>query len=206
MVLPSTEATRESLRQETQVCSLRWNYTRWFGQECVFRLSRHLVVMLEDMGYHAIAPELECWWETKRDTPTAPASRWSQRHVAYAAGLGTFSLNDGFITQKGIAMRAGSIVCDLELPATPRSSPDHLNNCLFYRKGTCGVCISRCPVGAISETGHDKQKCYDYQFKVMPDVLKELGRDKDGYVGHYLGCGLCQTKVPCERGIPAGNV
>jgi len=37
-----------------------------------------------------------------------PASSWSERHAAYAAGLGTFSLNDALITPKGIAHRLGS--------------------------------------------------------------------------------------------------
>jgi len=46
------------------------------------------------------------------------ASNWSQRHIAYAAGLGTFSLSDGFITPKGIAMRCGSVVCDAALSPT----------------------------------------------------------------------------------------
>jgi len=39
-ILPSTQATRESMRRESQVCSLRWNYTRHYGQECLNRLSR----------------------------------------------------------------------------------------------------------------------------------------------------------------------
>lgn len=201
-VLPSTEETRRSMREETKVCSLRWNYTRWHGQELNFRLARHMVVMLEDLGYHAVAPELESWWETKREgIANPPASRWSQRHTAYAAGLGTFSLNDGFITIKGMAMRAGSIVCDLDIKPTPRVYPNHLDNCLFYREGNCGVCITRCPADAITEQGHDKKKCGNYQFNLMPGILKELGRGQ-GYVGRYLGCGLCQTKVPCEGLIP----
>jgi len=35
---------------------------------------------------------------------------------AYAAGHGTFSLSDGFITERGIAHRCGSVVTDLPLP------------------------------------------------------------------------------------------
>ena len=35
-------------------------------------------------------------------------------------------------------------------------------------------------------------------------LLKELGRT-EGYYGRYLGCGLCQTKVPCEDRIPAST-
>ena len=94
--LPSTELTRDSLRKESEICSLRWNRSRWFGQELNFRLQRHLVTLLEDMEYHAIAPEQETWFEVKFEGPGAPASRWSQRHVGYVAGLGTFSITDTY--------------------------------------------------------------------------------------------------------------
>ncbi|MBI2849451.1 MAG: epoxyqueuosine reductase [Chloroflexi bacterium] len=199
--LPSTRETRQSMRRETQVSSLRWNYTRWYGQEANARLARHLVALVEDMGGHAVAPEQESWFEVKRDVPGGPASRWSQRHIAYAAGLGTFGLSDGFISPVGMAIRLGSIVCDLDIPPTPRAYPGHLDNCLFYRTGNCGKCIKRCPAGAISEAGHDKAKCSNYQSRVMPVILQEMGRDH-GYVGTYRGCGLCQTGVPCEGRIP----
>jgi epoxyqueuosine reductase QueG len=201
-ILPSTKVTRLSMRKETQVCSLRWNYTRHYGQEVLNRLSRYLVTRLESMGYHAITPNLERFFEIKCDDPSKEASTWSQRHIAYAAGLGTFSLNDALITQKGIAIRVGSIICDLAVEPTPRPYKNHLENCLFYRDGSCGKCIQRCPSGAISEKGHDKVKCRNYLFEVMPKVAKELGRN-EAFVGHYMGCGFCQTKVPCEGGIPS---
>jgi epoxyqueuosine reductase len=202
-VLPSTPATRQSQRPETAVCSLRWNYARWYGQECIFRLSRHLVALLEDQGYHAVAPELAPWFEVKGDVPNGPASRWSQRHIAYAAGLGTFSLNDGFITPKGLAVRLGSVVCDLPIPVSPRVAPHYMANCLFSRDGACGKCIDRCPVGAITDRGHDKGKCAAYLRQGMPLILQADGRV--GYVGPYPGCGLCQTGVPCESRIPIGE-
>jgi ferredoxin len=200
--LPSTEPTRLSMHKETEICSLRWNRTRWFGQECNFRLQRHLVAMLEDMGYHAIAPEQEAWFEVKRDVPGAPASRWSQRHVAYVAGLGTFSLNDSFITAKGSAGRMGSVVCDVPIVPTSRNIKDYRENCLFAREGTCGMCIRRCPAGAITESGHDKAKCSAYLNSGMPKLIKEQGRTEK-FVGGYVGCGFCQTGVPCEGRIPA---
>ncbi|MBI2852262.1 MAG: epoxyqueuosine reductase [Chloroflexi bacterium] len=203
--LSSTRATRLSMREETQVSSLRWNYTRCYGQEVNARLARHLVSLIEDMGGYAVSPEQERWLEVKRDFPNAPASAWSLRHVAYAAGLGTFSLNDGFITPVGVAIRLGSVVCDLDIPATPRLAADHLSNCLFYRQGDCGKCIERCPAGAITEQGHDRAKCSNYQSKVMPALFKTLGRDDSKYVGSYPGCGFCQTGVPCEGRIPASK-
>ena len=200
--LPSTELTRQSMREETAICSLRWNRARWFGQECNFRLQRHLVALLEDMGYYAIAPEQEPWFEVKRDVPGAPASRWSQRHVAYVAGLGTFSLNDSFITAKGSAGRFGSVVCDVPITPTHSVTKDYRENCLFAREGTCGTCIKRCPAGAITEAGHDKAKCSAYLNTGMPNLVKEQGRPEN-FVGGYIGCGFCQTGVPCEGRIPA---
>jgi len=201
--LPSTILIRESMRKESEICSLRWNRARWFGQECNFRLQRHLVVLLEDLGYHAIAPEQEPWFEIKREGPWAPASRWSQRHVGYVAGLGTFSINDSFITAKGSAGRMGSVVCNVSIPPSPRVAIDYRENCLFIREGTCGTCMKRCPVGAISKKGHDKAKCFAYLTAAMAQKVKDQGR-KEQFVGGYIGCGFCQTGVPCEERIPAG--
>ena len=39
------------------------------------------------------------------------ASNWSERHVAYVCGLGTFGCQ-GLITSKGLAGRFGSIITD----------------------------------------------------------------------------------------------
>ena len=133
--LPSTNLIRKSMRKESQICSLRWNRCRWFGQECNSRLERHLVTLLEDAGYHAVAPAQEPWFEIKREGPWAPASRWSQRHVGYVAGLGTFSINDSFITAKGLAGRMGSIVCNASIPPSPRVTSDYRENCLLIRRG-----------------------------------------------------------------------
>lgn len=199
-VLPATEKTRLSNRQETAVCSVRWNNTRFIGQEFVSRLSRYLVSTIEGMGYFAVAPDLSRWWDIV-NLPNGMASKWSQRHIAYAAGLGTFSLNDGFISSKGIAIRIGSVVCNLDLPATPRTYANHYANCLFLSQGACKKCAERCPAHAISEKGHDKKKCSAY-LNEMNQIAKQLGRT-EGYVGKaYLGCGFCQTGVPCEAGIP----
>lgn len=199
-VLPVSQGTRLSLRRESQVPSLRWNHTRWHGQDFINELSRYLVSLLEKLGQRAIAPELANCYSIK-ELPNGPASNWSQRHIAYAAGLGTFSLSDGFITPRGIALRCGSVVADIALPPSPRVYENHLINCLFYREGSCRRCIERCPAGAISEQGHDKKRCREFLNIEQRAMLKELGRE-EGYIGRYPGCGLCQTKVPCEDRIP----
>jgi epoxyqueuosine reductase len=202
-VLPVTYETRLSLRKETMIPSLRWNHTRWHGQDFINELSRYVVCLLESSDYRAVAPELADFFKLK-NLSSGYASNWSQRHIAYAAGLGTFSLNDGFITSKGMAMRCGSVVTNAVIAPSQRVYKDHLANCLFYRDGSCIRCAERCPAGAISERGHDKNKCLEFLFTRQKEIVKELGR-AEGYIGRYLGCGLCQTKVPCEDGIPSGT-
>ncbi len=199
-ILPISYETRLSLRRESIVTSIRWNHTRWHGQEFINEMSRYVVSLLEELGHQAIAPELANFFETK-ELSNGFASNWSQRHIAYAAGLGTFSLSDGFITLRGIALRCGSVVSDITLSPSPRVYENHLANCLFYREGSCRRCIERCPAGAISERGHDKKKCREFLYIEQRAILKKLGRE-EGYVGRFPGCGLCQTKVPCEARIP----
>jgi epoxyqueuosine reductase len=198
-VLPVHSETRRSNALEKEGPSLRWNHTRWQGQDFIIELSTYLVSLLEGLGFAAIAPELSPSFEILL-VPGGFASKWSQRHIAYAAGLGTFSLNDGFITAKGMAMRAGSVVTNLKLEPSARPYTHHLANCLFYTTGKCGKCIRRCPGGAISEKGHDKIKCFQVLYEQQKPWLE--GAHGQGYIGKYAGCGLCQTGVPCENRIP----
>ena len=199
-ILPITHATRLSVRQESRVTSVRWSHTRNLGHDFIAELSRYVVALLEALGHQAVAPEFADFFEMI-DLSDGLTSNWSQRHIAYAAGLGTFSLSDGFITPRGIAMRCGSVVTDIALTPSSKLYENHLANCLFYRDGSCQRCIKRCPADAISKQGHDKRRCLDFLVTEQRGILKELGRE-EGYIGRYLGCGLCQTKVPCESGIP----
>lgn len=196
-VLPVNRKTLATNAREKQGPSLRWNHTRWKGQDFITELARYLVRTIEGSGFLALAPDLSPFFQLSRDPL---ASNWSQRHMAYAAGLGTFSLSDGFITVKGQAMRCGSVVTDLILKASPRPYAHHLANCLYYAAGKCGACIRRCPGEAISEKGHDKNKCFQVIFKEQKPWLD--GAHGPGYIGQYAGCGLCQTGVPCEHRIP----
>jgi Uncharacterized Fe-S protein len=198
-VLPIQSETRLSNAREKEGPSLRWNHTRWQGSDFIIELSKYLVSLLEGMGFSAMAPELSPFFEILL-LPGGFASKWSQRHIAYAAGLGTFSLNEGFITSKGLAVRCGSVVTNLKLEPSTRPYAHHLANCLFYATGKCGKCIRRCPGGAISEKGHDKLKCFKELYEKQKPWLE--GAHGKGYIGKYAGCGLCQTGVPCEKRIP----
>ena len=187
-IFPINRETTKVNAREKEGPSLRWNHTRWKGQDFIKELSLYLVSFLETMGAYALAPELSSFFKIVR-LPDGFASNWSQRHLAYAAGLGTFSLNDGFITAKGQAMRCGSVVTNLKLKPSVRLYANHLANCLFYATGKCGECIRRCPDGAISEKGHDKLKCLAVLYEKQKPWLE--GAHGPGFIGPFAGCGLC---------------
>ena len=195
-VVAHNPLTKEDNRRETVYPSERWARARIFGEEVNEKLRRHVVAVLEGEGYAAVAPALSPHWEQKLSEKYAFASTWSERHAAYASGLGTFGLCDGLITPLGKAVRVGSVIAHIQIPPTPRPYKDHQAYCLFHSKGICKKCVSRCPVGALSEAGHDKKKCRSH---VRP-VTEEYVKAHYGFDGY--GCGLCQTGVPCESKIP----
>ncbi len=197
-ILPITEETRKSNRIEKTAPSRLWSHTRYYGEMLNEKLREHLVDGLTQAGYLAAAPHGASYFKM-HSNEKGPYSNWSERHIAYAAGQGTFSLSDGFITERGIAHRCGSVVTSLELPPSPRTAAGPFSNCLAYVGVNCQSCINRCPAEAISEEGHDKKKCQQY--------LAGLGYPssmKDGYKNDtsVAGCGLCQVKVPCEDRNP----
>jgi epoxyqueuosine reductase QueG len=200
--LPASEDTRKSNRQEKQFPSKLWAYTRDFGEACNIALKKHVVTFLEDLGHPAVAPTLSPTFQHLRDEKVGWASPWSERHIAYACGLGTFSLNDGLITPKGMAVRFGSVVTLLRLTPSEKKCRHYRENCLQFRNEKCGKCIPRCPAGAISEKGHDKDKCKEY---VDSEALKKK-RTEYGLQNPPPSCGLCQTGVPCEFQIPRPNL
>ena len=198
-VFPINRKTIKTNAEEKDGPSLLWNHTRWRGQDFINGLSKYLISILETRGYFAVAPDLENFFKIFI-MPDGFSSNWSQRHAAYAAGLGTFSLNDGFITAKGLAMRCGSVVTNLKLKSSVRPYTNYLENCLFYTTGKCGKCVRRCPGGALSEKGHDKIKCFETLFEKQKPWIE--GAHGPGFIGNYAGCGLCQTGVPCAEQIP----
>lgn len=117
-------------------------------------------------------------------------SDWSHRHVAYAAGLGTFGLNNMLITEAGCAGRVGSIVTDLALEPTPR--PDH-ERCIYKAdraRGvfSCGVCVSACVHNALFFDHFDRHRCYEMCLE-NASHLKHLGLADV--------CGKCVAGMPC---------
>jgi epoxyqueuosine reductase QueG len=194
-ILPQTKLTKIDHRKETHFPSERWARSRIFGEQVNVKLRKYLVNKLKEHGYDAVAPMISPLWKSASSKKYGFASTWSERHAAYAAGLGTFGLSDGLITPRGKAMRTGSVIVDSYIKPTPRKYENHYDYCLFLSEGTCGQCIERCPIGAITENGHNKIICRNYVNMTRQFVPRFY--EFEGY-----GCGFCQTGVPCESGIP----
>lgn len=198
-ILPQREATKADNRGQRKYPSERWARARIYGEQVNVKLRQHVVESLQKRGCQAVAPMLSPLWSLHNSARFGFASTWSERHTAFAAGLGTFGLCDGLITPKGKAMRLGSVVARIQIPPTPRPYTDYHQYCLYFSHGTCKKCIARCPVEALSEAGHDKKKCLAHLKPGTADYVKS-NYHFDGY-----GCGLCQTGVPCESGIPVAK-
>ncbi|MBZ2166771.1 epoxyqueuosine reductase [Methanobacterium sp. VT] len=177
--LPFTEEIRSSNRLEG-LPSKEWLYGRCEGE--MFNDAVRLLIIdeIEVVEGKALAPALD-----KRFTINNYISNWSERHVAFIAGLGTFSLSHSLITNFGTAGRIGSVIVDLELEPKPRLYQEVEEYC-----SKCGTCINRCPPRAITENNKDEGSCSHHLDKIL-----ELNKSR-------YGCGKCQTAVPCEYSNP----
>jgi len=191
-VLPLNPLTKKQhLEYSKEWPSERWAQTRLNGEKCNRALQAYLLEELRKEGINGVAPMSEKYLFRIYDFKY---SSWSHRHMCFAAGLGSFGLSDGFINEKGKAMRCGSIVVDYKLPSDAGNRPPDTEPYKYCIK--CGDCIKRCPVQAISfEGGHDKVKCREMVMSTIPYI------NKNYHIPIY-SCGLCQVGVSCENGIP----
>lgn len=139
---------------------------------------------------------IEVGWESPTDNfdKERLISFWSHRSAAKICGLGEFGLNNMLITEQGSAGRYGSVVINHDVTPSDKfiETP-----CLYYRDGSCGVCIERCPTGALKGDEFDRQLCYDLLLRNNELFQKEL---KD-HNGGFDVCGKCQI-TPCAFEIP----
>lgn len=200
VALPLAESIVKSNRKATPWPSKEWTVARTLLDEVLREKTlTFLISIIEGMGYNAVSPIRQDFFRRFLTSKGQPCSVWSERHAAYACGLGTFSLTDAMITEKGSAVRFISVITDLIIEPDISNTKDYMGNCLFFSKGTCKVCIKRCPVGAITEEGHDKMKCYHYLYG---EESQKKAADLGVSPAAGSGCGLCQTGVPCERRNP----
>jgi epoxyqueuosine reductase QueG len=187
--LPFSEAVRKGNRSDMSWPSEEWLHGRIEGQTLVNKLCIHLKSELVSAGYDSLVPTLdERFWTNSNGKHHGIqfTSNWSERHVAFVCGLGTFGLSKGLITRKGMAGRFGSIITELYLPTDKRGYENIYEYCSM-----CGRCVKNCPVNAITiENGKNHIICSGF-----------LDKTREKYSPRY-GCGKCQINVPCEFIIP----
>ena len=102
-----------------------WLYARVEGQAFLTEVNRFLERWFRERGYRAVAPYASAGFRYVFEAGTNAeiadkslsfTSNWSERHVAYVCGLGTFSLSKGLITERGVSGRFGSVGTDAPLP------------------------------------------------------------------------------------------
>jgi epoxyqueuosine reductase len=194
-IMPLTARTRADNTVRNDWTAERWAQTRLLGEIMSQTIVRELITRLMDRGVLAVSPDVTPMFNKKRYPTVGWASPWSHRHMAYAAGLGTFGLHDFLITEAGAAHRCASFV--VHRPLQPnRSRPADIHaGCLHHQGKKCMKCAKRCPVGAITAAGHDKEKCYQR----VAQSLKYCNRHYHIFI---YGCGLCAVGVPCEARDP----
>lgn len=191
--LPFSEEVKNGNKRNMLYPSEEWLHGRIEGQALLNKLCIYLKSELISAGYNSLVPSLDKRFCFKtgfdNDSPHSEVSftsNWSERHVAFVCGLGTFGLSKGLITKRGTAGRLGSILTELYLPADKKEYKNIYEYCSM-----CGVCAKNCPVNAISiENGKNHSIC-----------SKFCDKTAEKYKPRY-GCGKCQIRVPCESRIP----
>ena len=188
--LPFEESIANS-NVEGRGSSIEWGRSYIETNSLIGEINVHIKTVLEESGYTStLIPA------THNFSEKTLMSDWSQRHVAYIAGLGKFGLNRMLITEKGCCGRIGSIVTNLAIEPTERIQGE---SCLYKENGSCGVCARRCVNDALSkdESRFDRHKCYEM-------CLYNADRLKD--IGYADVCGKCLVGMPCSFEDPVANI
>ena len=194
--LPFTARVREANRLDMSWPAYEWLHGRLEGQVFQAEICRFAEDLLKKEGYAALGPMIDSRLSSRSSLTSDKTEQgfyttnWSERHAAYAAGLGTFGLSKGLITRKGVAGRYLSVITSASFEHTERPYKGVYDYCIF-----CGACAVNCPAGAISkEKGKLHHPCSEFL-----DSVKTKHSP-------YYGCGKCQVKVPCEDKAPGAGL
>lgn len=198
IIFPQTEATNDMQSKQLAFPCDNWYVSRGEWEHLMAEFCSKLEAELDMIGIRSASIDFLQGLGARYSENVGTASNWSHRHAAFSAGMGTFGLSDGFISERGMSVRLTTIVVEADLDITPRGDIGPYDWCLYYKSGICGACIRRCPVRAITEKGHDKTACSNYKDTKCAANWPE-------YIDHSnykTPCGLCQTKIPCAYKRP----
>ncbi|MCL2401033.1 MAG: epoxyqueuosine reductase [Oscillospiraceae bacterium] len=187
--LPFETRVLESNKKDPEIPSLEWVMTRVDGQQHLLAFGAYMRDLLIEAGYQAVTPQLEDAFIMHsgpdfEDGIPGYSSNWSERHVGYVTGLGTFGLSTNFISKAGCAGRLVSIVTDWEGAPDVKDYSDWLGYC-----NECKACYRRCHGNAYTGKGiKDHALC-------GAQIRKAIAA---GDLAPRYGCGKCQSGIPCE--------
>lgn len=168
--------------------SRQWLLGHYYGRELSTGIRHFVVHILEDLGADAMIPSQDPRWRVD-----GLRSNWSERHVAYAAGLGVFGLHGLIATPRGAAGRLGSLITTMAAkPSSPLGNldPDWLRR--EYCIPSYGRRVKRCPARAISVDGVALVDCEAHCLKA---AASRTGWEQ------VPDCSKCRCGVPCESGM-----
>lgn len=127
--LPFSETVIKSNREDKNWPSSGWLHGRIEGQKLINSLNKHLCDTLIHEGYKTIVPTQDSrfWSSTENHEVKDFTSNYSERHMAFVCGLGTFGLSKGIITEKGMAGRLGSVITSLKLEPSEKNTKIFMN-------------------------------------------------------------------------------
>ena len=160
-----------------ELASPEWAFAYMATNNASIGLGEAVCETVRGFGFDAESPK-----DIKRTEGTI-VSRWSQRHIAYIAGLGSFGMNNMLITEKGCCGRFYSVVTALDIEP---DQPVDWDNCPYKSHGRCGACMSKCRSGALRPEGFDRHAC---------DKL--CNENSHRYNGISV-CGKCIVGMPCS--------
>ncbi len=101
LVFPVMEEIRVSNRAQKDEPSREWSISNMNTSAFLQAIGNHITEFLAQHNYRTVCPS----YSKTAQMVESFISNWSERHIAYVAGQGTFSLNEGFISERGIAIR-----------------------------------------------------------------------------------------------------
>lgn len=179
--VPFTKEVSATNTANKESCtSKEWSDAYEVTNDMLGELAAFIVDELRNLGYEATVPVGIGMKEEELK------SSWSHRHIAYAAGMGTFGINNMLITEKGCCGRYCSIITKLPVEADRSLESE---NCLYKKNGSCAKCVEHCVQGALTAEGFDRFKCFEVCLR------------NEKLYGHEV-CGKCTTEIPCAFTVP----
>jgi epoxyqueuosine reductase len=186
--LPFQEWVGRENAQAGGYAARSWALSYLATNQLIHDINTHLQGRLEEAGQRAgITPATHNFDEQKL------ISRWSHRHLAYLAGMGTFGRHNLLITAAGCCGRVGSFVTTMPLAPTPRPATEF---CLAKAGSECSACTAMCTYDALFETRFERHRCYE----------QLLANDRYYHDLPLVDvCGKCACEVPCSYRIPSSG-